>query len=154
MRDRQVFEIHQLANGMSVYHYPSDQPYVVIRLRIPFGSAHNTGEILPGTAHFFEHMMFRETARLKDGETLVIGGLIDEQVLKVMLKEGRLAGAAFDVFAEEPPVDLELAKLPNFIATPHIGGAAEEAALAMGRAAINGLEDNQIPEPGVYPEGY
>ena len=82
------------------------------------------------------------------------GGLVDEQALKVMLKEGRLAGAAFDVFAEEPPVDLELARLPNFIATPHIGGAAEEAALAMGRAAINGLEDNQIPEPGVYPEGY
>lgn len=82
------------------------------------------------------------------------GGLVDEQALKAMLKEGRLAGAAFDVFAEEPPADLELAGLPNFIATPHIGGGAEEAALAMGRAAINGLEDNRIPEPGVYPDGY
>ncbi|MBI2978711.1 MAG: phosphoglycerate dehydrogenase [Rhodospirillales bacterium] len=82
------------------------------------------------------------------------GGLVDEQALKAMLKEGFLAGAAFDVFAEEPPADLELARLPNFIATPHMGGAAEEAALAMGRAAINGLEDNKIPEPGVFPDGY
>ena len=82
------------------------------------------------------------------------GGLVDEQALKAMLESGRLAGAAFDVFAEEPPADLELARLPNFIATPHIGGAAEEAALAMGRAAINGLEDNKIPEPGVFPDGY
>ena len=82
------------------------------------------------------------------------GGLVDEQALKAMLKSGRLAGAACDVFADEPPADLELVRLPNFIATPHIGGAAEEAALAMGRAAITGLDDNRIPEPGIHPEGY
>ncbi len=82
------------------------------------------------------------------------GGLVDELALKAMLKDGRLAGAACDVFAEEPPADLELARLSNFIATPHIGGAAEEAALAMGRAAIVGLDENQLPEPGVHPEGY
>lgn len=68
------------------------------------------------------------------------GGLVDEQHLKCMLKEKRLAGAAFDVFHEEPPQDTELLKLSNFLATPHIGGSAEEAILAMGRAAIQGLD--------------
>ena len=62
-----------------------------------------------------------------------------------MLLEKRIAAAAFDVFAIEPPEDKELLSLPNFLATPHIGGSAEEVILAMGRAAINGLEENFIP---------
>jgi D-3-phosphoglycerate dehydrogenase len=73
------------------------------------------------------------------------GGLVDEAALKAMLKDGRLAAAAFDVFAIEPPADAELLALPNFLATPHIGGSAEEAILAMGRAAIAGLDDNRVP---------
>ncbi|MEO5335363.1 MAG: phosphoglycerate dehydrogenase [Magnetospirillum sp. WYHS-4] len=77
------------------------------------------------------------------------GGLVDEVALKAMLKEGRLAGAAFDVFAVEPPEDHELLRLPTMLALPHIGGSAEEAVLAMGRAAIAGLDDNRIPEPGL-----
>ncbi len=73
------------------------------------------------------------------------GGLVDEVVLKQMLQNNRLAAAAFDVFAQEPPQDTELLSLPNFLATPHIGGSAHEAVLAMGRAAIDGLDRNQIP---------
>jgi D-3-phosphoglycerate dehydrogenase len=76
------------------------------------------------------------------------GGLVDEDALKAMLKDGRLAGAGFDVFAEEPTNDLELLRLPNFMATPHVGGSAEEAILAMGRAAIEGLDRNAVPVPG------
>lgn len=74
------------------------------------------------------------------------GGLVDEGALKQMLLDKRLAAAAFDVFAVEPPVDKELLSLPNFLATPHIGGSAAEAILAMGRAAIDGLDVNQLPE--------
>lgn len=70
------------------------------------------------------------------------GGLVCEATLKDMLAKGDLAGAAFDVFAQEPPTDTELLALPNFLATPHIGGSAEEAVLAMGRAAIAGLADS------------
>lgn len=82
------------------------------------------------------------------------GGLIDEGALKAMLKEGKLAGAALDVFAVEPPEDRELIQLKNVLVTPHIGGSAEEAILAMGRAAIAGLDRHRLPEPGVFPEGY
>lgn len=73
------------------------------------------------------------------------GDIVDEAALKAMLKAGRLAGAAFDVFSGEPPQDLELLQIPNFFATPHIGGSAEEAILAMGRAAIAGLDTFGYP---------
>jgi D-3-phosphoglycerate dehydrogenase len=74
------------------------------------------------------------------------GNLVDEVALKMALIENRIAGAAFDVFGTEPPQDIELLKLANFLATPHIGGSAEEAILAMGRAAIEGLDSYINPE--------
>jgi D-3-phosphoglycerate dehydrogenase len=74
------------------------------------------------------------------------GGLVDERELKRLLIEKRIAAAAFDVFAEEPPLDQELLSLPNFLATPHIGGSSQEAMLAMGRAAIEGLDIHEIPK--------
>lgn len=73
------------------------------------------------------------------------GELVDEVTLKDMLSNGRLAGAAFDVFAMEPPNNHGLLSLTNFLATPHIGGSAYEAILAMGRSAIDGLDINAIP---------
>jgi D-3-phosphoglycerate dehydrogenase len=77
------------------------------------------------------------------------GGLVDEQALKLRLRDGHLAAAAFDVFAIEPPVDQDLLALPNFLATPHIGGSSAEAILAMGRSAIDGLDSHHLPgEPG------
>jgi D-3-phosphoglycerate dehydrogenase len=68
------------------------------------------------------------------------GGIVDESAVAAALVERRLAGAAFDVFTAEPPVDRELLRAPNFIGTPHIGAGTHEAALAMGRAAIAGLD--------------
>ena len=73
------------------------------------------------------------------------GGLFKEEAVKEMLMDGRLSGAAIDVFSEEPPADMELLNLPNVLATPHIGGSTEESVLAMGRAAISGLESAVLP---------
>lgn len=74
------------------------------------------------------------------------GGLVDESEVKRMLKSNRLLGAAFDVFFTEPPEDLELLSLDNFFATPHLGGSSEEAIIAMGMSAINGLDDYSLPD--------
>ena len=73
------------------------------------------------------------------------GGLIDEAALAEALAEERLAGAAFDVFATEPPDSVELLNSRSFMATPHIGGSTEEAILAMGRSAIAGLDAARRP---------
>lgn len=91
----------------------------------------------------------RRLALLKSDAILINtarGGLVDELELKRLLIEKRIAAAAFDVFGEEPPLDRELLSLSNFLATPHIGGSSHEAMLAMGRAAIEGLDVNEVPE--------
>ena len=79
------------------------------------------------------------------------GAIVDEAALKERLARGRIAAAAIDTFAVEPPTDDELLNLPNFIATPHIGAGSEEARWRMGETAIEGLVNNFVPEPGRFP---
>lgn len=78
------------------------------------------------------------------------GGLVDEDALAGALERGHLAGAAFDVFATEPEAYPRLLAQPTFLGTPHIGAGAREAQLAMGRAAIEGLETARVPD-GTWP---
>ena len=67
------------------------------------------------------------------------GGIINEDSLLKALINNRISGAALDVYSEEPPRNFKLLSLPNLICTPHIGGNAEEAVLAMGFSAIHHL---------------
>ncbi|MEQ8656737.1 MAG: phosphoglycerate dehydrogenase [Hyphomicrobiales bacterium] len=55
------------------------------------------------------------------------GGLVDESALRAALDSGHVAGAAMDVFAEEPATDNVLFGAPNLICTPHLGAATTEA---------------------------
>ena len=69
-------------------------------------------------------------AKMKKGARLINcarGGLVDEAAVRAALDSGALAGAAFDVFAEEPAKDNVLFGAPNFVATPHLGAATTEA---------------------------
>ena len=55
------------------------------------------------------------------------GGLIDEEALDQALRDGKVAGAALDVFAQEPPKDSPLLKNEKVIVTPHLGASTQEA---------------------------
>jgi D-3-phosphoglycerate dehydrogenase len=69
-------------------------------------------------------------AKAKDGVRIINcarGGLIDEAALLEALKSGKVAGAALDVFLEEPAVNNPLFDLPNVICTPHLGASTGEA---------------------------
>lgn len=69
------------------------------------------------------------------------GPIVKHDDLKRALAEGSIAGAALDVYEEEPPTDMALLQRPNFFCTPHIGGNAEEAVMAMGMSAIGHIRE-------------
>lgn len=69
------------------------------------------------------------------------GPIVVREDLKWALQNNTIAGAALDVYDEEPPTDKEFLSLPNLICTPHIGGNSYESVLAMGRSAINHLKE-------------
>ena len=69
------------------------------------------------------------------------GGIVNEAALFEALSNGKVAGAALDVYAEEPPTDWKLAKLDNVICSPHIGAATKEAQGRVGAEVAEKLID-------------
>src|ERR1700694_3262835 len=90
------------------------------------------------------------------------GELIDEAALAEALKSGKLAGAAVDVFAEEPPKNSPLVGLPNLIATPHVAGSTTEAQEEVGTQVAVQVRDylaegvirNAVNLPALSPDQY
>jgi D-3-phosphoglycerate dehydrogenase len=85
---------------------------------------------LPKTKESADMIDKSQFAKMKTGVRIVNcarGGIINETDLYEALTNGKVAGAALDVYAEEPPTDWKLAKLDNVICSPHIGAATKEA---------------------------
>lgn len=85
---------------------------------------------LPYNVHTRDLMGPMAFSQMKDGVRIICaarGGIIDEAALLDALNSGKVAGAALDVFAAEPPGLTELVKHPRVICTPHIGAQTAEA---------------------------
>ncbi len=90
---------------------------------------------LPKTKESANMISTDQFSKMKNGVRIVNcarGGIIDENALYEALTSGKVAGAALDVFAEEPPTDWKLLKLDNVIGSPHIGAATKEAQARVG----------------------
>lgn len=89
------------------------------------------------------HMINSDTlAKMKKGSYLINtarGPVVNEHDLVEALRSGHLAGAALDVYDNEPNVDMELISMPNVITTPHIASATFEARNKMGEMAVNAI---------------
>ncbi|HVN17142.1 MAG TPA: phosphoglycerate dehydrogenase [Dongiaceae bacterium] len=104
-------------------------------------------------------------AKMKKGVRLVNcarGELVNEADLADALKQGHVAAAAIDVFAEEPPKNSPLLALENVILTPHVGGSTHEAQEAVGVQIAqqvkeylkHGVIQNAVNVPSVSAEEY
>ena len=79
------------------------------------------------------------------------GGLVDEDALAEALREGRLAGAGFDVATIEPPpkdhVLMRLLEMPNFILTPHVAWASREAIQSLADQLVDNVDAFVVGKP-------
>jgi glyoxylate reductase len=106
------------------------------------------------------HMINEERLRLMKKTAYIInnarGSIIDEKALYKALKEGWIAGAALDVFEQEPtPVDNPLLKLENVVVAPHIGSASFETRSRMAEMVAENLVaffQGKVPPNLVNPE--
>lgn len=99
---------------------------------------------LPKTKESANMIGAEQFAKMKDGVRLVNcarGGIVNEDALYEALISGKVAAAALDVFAEEPPTDWKLLKLDNVIASPHIGAGTCEAQARVGAEVAAKLID-------------
>lgn len=107
---------------------------------------------LPKTKETVGIIGARELARVKPELRIVNtarGGLIDEDALVAAMKEGRVAGAAIDVFEEEPVTAHPLFTLQNVVVTPHLGAstaeAQDKAGLAIAEQVLLALRGEFVP---------
>lgn len=100
---------------------------------------------VPGTEQNRGMIGTSQLAQLRPGSRVINcarGGIIDELALADALRTGHLAGAAADVFEQEPPpAEHPLLSLPNFICTPHLGASTKEAQQSVAIEAATLMRD-------------
>ena len=113
--------------------------------------------LTPSTRNMIDREQF---AMMKKNALLINvarGGIVNEDALTEALCEGRIAGAAFDVFAEEPLKPCKLLELPNLITTPHLGAstveAQEKVSVEMAEHVVMFLRDGIISNAVNAPRG-
>jgi D-3-phosphoglycerate dehydrogenase len=118
--------------------------------------------LTPETHHLIDG---KAIAQMRTGVRIVNcarGGIVDEAALYEALKSRKVAGAALDVFEQEPITNSPLFELPNFICTPHLGASSEEAqenvAVEIAQQIVDylqkGLIRNAVNAPSMDPELY
>jgi phosphoglycerate dehydrogenase-like enzyme len=93
----------------------------------------------PTTENLFNYETFKKCTQSPYIINTARGGIIHEEDVLVALEENLISGVAIDSYINEPLIKKELYQHPQIITTPHIGGNAAEAVIAMGEAAINNL---------------
>ena len=86
------------------------------------------------------HLLSMERLELMKADAYLVntsrGEVVDEAALATMLRTGRLAGAALDVFEHEPTINQELRELPSVLLLPHMGSATLEGRIDMGEKVL------------------
>ena len=142
-----------VAHGMKVFHssrssgIPLEELLVtadVVSLHLPLSDE---------SRHLIDAVAL---AQMKPSAVLVNvsrGPIVDEEALVTALREGRIAGAALDVFEREPEVHPGLLELQNVVLVPHLGSATLETREAMGMLCVEALRavllDSTVPPNAV-----
>jgi glycerate dehydrogenase len=142
---RPLFAAHKGKTGLGPLYTPWDEVLAtsdVITLHSP---------LLPDTRDMIAMPEFQAMKRRPLLINTARGGLVNEADLVVALREGLIGGAGFDVLTKEPPDDdhplLGLLDMPNFILTPHVAWASDEAMQALADQLIDNIESFVRGEP-------
>ncbi|MBN1794928.1 MAG: phosphoglycerate dehydrogenase [Candidatus Omnitrophica bacterium] len=107
------------------------------------------------TKHLLNESAFK---KMKKGVRIINcarGGIVDEAALLAAIEEGKVAGAAFDVYEKEPPGDLPIIRSSKVVTTPHLGAATEEAqdtvAVEVAYQVVDALLDKGIRNAVNFP---
>ena len=111
-----------------------------------------------------KNIINKESIRLMKNSVRIIncarGGIVNEADLVEAIEKGKVAGAAFDVYEKEPPLESKLLTSDKIITTPHLGASTEEAQVNVAIDIVNSVKDalldkgirNAVNMPSVDPE--
>ena len=149
------------AFGMRIVHTRGSGPYEELPLDRLLTKADVVSLHVPLTTETRHLIGVRELALMRPNAVLVNvsrGPVVAEAALVEALAEGRIAGAALDVYEHEPEVSAGLIELENVVLLPHLGSSTHAAREGMGMLCAEALEAvllrNELPANAVNPEAW